>query len=179
MKTILTAYRVRDLGRSANFYFKVGFQEIVTLGLGFPYCTVAVVTALSGLTTPFGQPVETVLTGGVETDGALVLNADDPAVAALARSCRAPVVLVSRDPQNDHVRTHVERGGQAVVVWPAPTGDQISLVAGETVTDVVPVTAPPNMAGSPQEVAPLALLAAVAAAVARDVPLDTIRRGLA
>ena len=28
MKTILTAYRVRDLGRSANFYFKVGFQEI-------------------------------------------------------------------------------------------------------------------------------------------------------
>ncbi len=158
---------------------EVNPQEIVAHGLGFPYCTVAVVTALSGLTTPFGQPVESVLTGVVAADGALVLNADDPSIAALARSCRAPVVLVSRDSRNGLVCTHVERGGQAVVVRPAPTGDQISLVAGETVTDVVPATAPPSMGGSPQEVAPLALLAAVAAAVARDVPLETIRRGLA
>ena len=98
-------------------------REIVEHGLGFPYCTVAVVTTLSGLTTPFGQPVETVLTSVLETAGALVLTADDPAVAALARAGHESLVLVSADPRNDLVRAHVEGGGRAVVMRPTPMGD--------------------------------------------------------
>ena len=154
-------------------------QEIVDRGLGFAYCTVAVVTALSGLTTPFGQPVETVLTGVVEPDGRPGPQRRRPRGRLARPGTPRPVVLVGLDPRNALVRAHVARGGTAVVVRPAPDGDRIALLAGETV-DGRRAGRPPTRSQMelPQDVASLTRLAAVAAALARDVPLEIILHGV-
>lgn len=143
--------------------------RIADEGLGFDYCDVAVVLGLSGLLTPAGRPVETVLTDLVESDGALVLNADDDAVAALAGNARGEIVLVSAEPENARVREHVARGGRAVALT-KPGGEAISLAAGKRWAEI---------ARLPAVVAdPLPLLAAVAVAVARGIPLDKIRAAI-
>ena len=153
---------------------------IIEINTRFGYCSVAVVTALSGLTTPIAQPVETVLTGVIEPTGALVINADDPGVTSFASGCGVPLVPFSLDPRNELVRSQIDRGGMAVVPRPAPEGDQISIVTGEGVTDVVPADlALERIDALPEELGQFALLAAVAALCAHAVPVETIRQGLA
>ncbi len=57
---------------------------LVSEGLGFDYCDVAVLSALSGLTTPAGKPVETVLADLVSSSGGtLIADLGDPAIAPL------------------------------------------------------------------------------------------------
>ena len=48
--------------------------------------------------------------------GAVVLNAEDPLVAAVARAVRARVVFFSLDAGNARVRRHLARGGTAMVL---------------------------------------------------------------
>ena len=48
--------------------------------------------------------------------GAAVLNADDPAVADMARLCDGEVIFFSRDPSSELIQAHLDAGGRAVLV---------------------------------------------------------------
>jgi cyanophycin synthetase len=157
---------------------EVDAREIVDHGLGFDYCETAVVTSLSGLSTPFGQPVETVLTALVGTDGVLVVDADDGRVAPLAQDRESLPVLFALSPDNGLIRDHVARGGKAVVVRSTPSGDTISLITGDGETEVLNPTSLPSAADLSQSLLTRARVAAIAAAVAQVVPIATIRRAL-
>jgi cyanophycin synthetase len=158
---------------------QVDAGQIVDHGLGFDYCDVALVLSLSGIATPFAKPVETVLTESLSADGTLVLNTGDPASACLATDRDRLPVLFALDSDNERVRNHREHGGRSVVVRRASTGDTISLIETDAIIDLFPATMPAIAADLPEESSSLVLLAVVAAAIARDVPLDAIRRALA
>lgn len=57
-----------------------------------------------------------VVTRALGPSGRLVLNADDPWLPARALLATAPIVWVSLNPDNPVVQSHVEQGGEAVVV---------------------------------------------------------------
>jgi cyanophycin synthetase len=137
-----------------------------------------VVTSLSGLTTPFGKPIETVLTDLIGSNGVLVVNADDPGAAALAENCHESVVLFGLDMDDSQIRGHVDHGGRAVVLRQALSGNVISLIAGVSATDIVSASMHPALVGLPNPLASHAMLAAVAAAIAREVPIEAIRRSV-
>jgi cyanophycin synthetase len=144
---------------------------IVEQGLGFTYCDVVVVLALSGLLRPSGQPVETVLTGLCDPSTMLVLTADDPAVVSLAADFDGPVILISRDARSERVRDHVAQGGRAVVLRRSPSGDDVVLLTADRVTDILSTLETPTW----DDLKPDAILAAIAASIARDIPIATIR----
>ncbi len=60
--------------------------------------------------------VKAVITRITRPGGRVVLNADDPLVAARARHVRAPVTFFSTRPPGRALRRHLSRGGRAVVV---------------------------------------------------------------
>jgi len=47
--------------------------------------------------------------------GLVVLNADDPLVAAMARAARAPVLFFSRQPERPPIEAHLAAGGRALL----------------------------------------------------------------
>lgn len=59
-------------------------------------------------------------------DGFAVLNADDPAVAAMAEKCKGGVIYFSRDPSSPVIAEHLARGGRAV----ARRGGSLVFLAG-------------------------------------------------
>lgn len=97
---------------------------IVRGGLAYDWADVGVLTNLSldhvgqdGLESVDDIAFVKALVGEcVRDDGAVVLNADDPRVLALAPRFRARLVFVSQNPTNPHVARHVQAGGTAVVV---------------------------------------------------------------
>lgn len=60
--------------------------------------------------------VKSVITRITRPDGQVVLNADDPLVAARARHVRAPVTYFSARPIDRSLTRHLARGGRAVVI---------------------------------------------------------------
>jgi cyanophycin synthetase len=60
--------------------------------------------------------VKAVITRITRPDGQVVLNADDPLVAARARHVRAPVTFFSIRPIERALARHLDRGGRAIVV---------------------------------------------------------------
>jgi cyanophycin synthetase len=153
-------------------------QQIMDQWLGFDYCDVAVVTSLSGLTTPFGKPIETVLTDLIGSNGVLVVNADDPGAASLARDRGESLVVFGLDTDGAQIRDHVDHGGRAVVLRQALSGDDISLIAGVSATDIFSAPMHPAAVDLPYPLSSHAMLAAVAAAIAREIPIEAIRRSV-
>jgi cyanophycin synthetase len=78
--------------------------------------------------------VKAVITRITRADGQVVLNADDPLVAARARHVRAPVTYFSARPGRAVAR-HLARGGRAVVI----EDDWIVARQGQTRDAIVPV----------------------------------------
>lgn len=62
---------------------EVPARQINACGLGFDVCDVVVLTSMSGLTTPFGEPVEWLVTELVDAGGVVIIDADDPEVVML------------------------------------------------------------------------------------------------
>ena len=60
--------------------------------------------------------VKSTVVAAVKKEGVAVLNAECERSLAAASRCRGSVVLFALDPENAHVREHVKRGGEAVVV---------------------------------------------------------------
>jgi cyanophycin synthetase len=77
---------------------EVAPESILQDGLGFDYCDLAVVTSLSGLRTPFDQPVESVLASLLDSAGVVLVDVDIPAVSTLDISSSIPLIPLRLDP---------------------------------------------------------------------------------
>jgi cyanophycin synthetase len=152
-------------------------------GLAFDRCDVAVVTnvgsgdhlGLNYITTVQDLAVlKRVIVQNVAPTGVAVLNAADPAVAAMASKCRGAVTFFAADKNHPVMATHRAQGQAVVYVEDghivAAKGDFQQTIALKD----VPLTLGGAIGFQVDNV-----MAAVAAVWALDVPWDTIRKGLA
>ena len=155
---------------------------IVLRGLGYQSNDASVLTNVSpdhldlhGLhTVPELAEVKSVICRVTRPDGAVVLNADDRLVAAVAQRVRAPVTLFSMRPGNPRVRRHAARGGRAVVL---DDGWLVEL-AGERRRRVVRAADVPATVGGLARHNVANALAAVGGARAMGATLEQAREGL-
>jgi cyanophycin synthetase len=110
---------------------------IVRSGLGWSHCNVGAVLNVAADHLGIGgiedledlAKVKAVVAEAA--DDYCVLNADDERVAAMAEVSRAKPIYVTTDPQNEWVREHVRKGGQAVVLEAGLNGRMLALYQGE------------------------------------------------
>ncbi|WP_019142389.1 cyanophycin synthetase family protein [Noviherbaspirillum massiliense] len=119
--------------------FEHGWQEILSEGLGYERCMIAVVTGWDSRDTVpeydmrnaeqmkkvIRTPVDVVL-----PEGAAVLNADDPAVASLADYADGEVIFFSRSGEAPCLAEHRNKGGRAVFLR---NGDIVFAVGRHTI----------------------------------------------
>lgn len=162
---------------------------ILREGLGFDRCDVGAVLNISndhlGLrgveTLEQLAEVKSLIVEVVRDDGASVLNADDPLVAAMAKRAGGKIVYFSMhggEGASDLVKQHLASGGTAVVLQPGVRGDMIAIYDDEQYipllwTHLIPATlegkAMHNVANA---------LAATAIAYAHGVSIENIKQGL-
>jgi cyanophycin synthetase len=162
---------------------------ILREGLGFDRCDVGCVLNVSN--DHLGQrgvntldeiaEIKALVVEVVRDDGASVLNADDPLVAAMAERAEGRLVYFSMyggETASELVRRHIAEGGAAVVLQPGVKGDMIAIYDAEQYipllwTHLIPATlegkARHNVANA---------LAAAAVAYAHGVSVENIRQGL-
>ena len=107
-------------------------------------------------------------------EGFTVLNADQRLVAEMRRRLHSRLVWFSRSYVNRQVRSHLRRGGLAVVV----DGSQILALRGRELTPVLQLHSVALLAGNAEPRWMDSVLAAVAALFAFGLPLAVIRDGL-
>ena len=155
---------------------------ILLKGVGYQSNDVSVLTNISsdhldlqGIhTLPELAEVKVVIARITRAGGVVVLNADDPLVAAQVRRVRAPVCFFSLDAASRRVARHVRAGGRAVVLddgWLVRLdgADRQPLVAVNEIPSTIFGLARHNVANA---------LAAAAAALALDVPPAAVADGL-
>jgi cyanophycin synthetase len=162
---------------------------ILREGLGFDRCDVGAVLNVSndhlGLrgvnTVEEIAEVKRLVVEVVRDDGASVLNADDPLVAAMAAHAEGRIIYFSMQGGEDAselVKQHIAAGGTAVVLQPGVRGDIIAIYDAEQYipllwTHLIPATlegkARHNVANA---------LAATAIAYAQGISIENIRQGL-
>jgi cyanophycin synthetase len=162
---------------------------ILREGLGFDRCDVGAVLNVSadhlGLrgveTLEQLAEVKRLLVEIVRKDGASVLNADDPLVAAMAEHAEGRIVYFSMqggEGASQLVRQHIADGGCAVVLQPGVRGEMLAIYDAEQYipllwTHLIPATlegkARHNVANA---------LAAAAICYARGVSVENIRQAL-
>jgi cyanophycin synthetase len=162
---------------------------ILREGLGFDRCDVGCVLNISsdhlGLrgvnSVEDLAEVKALVVEVVRDDGASVLNADDPLVAAMADRAEGRLIYFSMyggETASDLVKRHIAGGGCAVVLQPGVRGEMIAIYDDEQYipllwTHLIPATlegkARHNVANA---------LAAAAMAYARGVSVENIRQGL-
>jgi cyanophycin synthetase len=156
---------------------------ILREGLGFDWCDVAVVTnlgegdhlGLGGIATVEDLArVKAVPVRRVSAQGAAVLNADDPLVAAMANLCRGSVIFFSRNPASPVLAAHRAKGGKAVTV----RDGAIVIATGSDERRVARISELPLTHGGRIAFQVENLLAAVAAGHALGISLDGIRTGI-
>ena len=157
---------------------------ILREGLGFDRCSVAVVTNI-GTGDHLGldhidrledlAAVKQVIVANVAPTGAAVLNAADPLVAAMARTCPGEVILFAADPMLPGMVEHRARGGRCVHA----ADGRVSAMAGQAVSWRMPLGAIPVTRGGILGFQVQNVLAATAAAWAAGVPWTAIETALA
>jgi cyanophycin synthetase len=162
--------------------FETARGGLLREGLAFDRCKVAIVTnmgagdhlGLNYITTLEDLSVlKRVIVLNVEPDGMAVLNAADPAVAAMAPHCPGDVTFFALDSNQPALAAHRAQGRRVVYV------DNGHIVAqkGKHIFRIplsqVPLTRNGQIGFQTENV-----LAAIAAAWAVDVPWDTIAQGL-
>ncbi len=160
---------------------------ILRSGLGFDRCDVAVVTnvasdhlGLGGIDTLDDLArVKAVLPTAVFRDGASVLNADDQRTVAMADLSQGETIFFSMDASSPVILEHLRDHGRAVVLADIEGEETIALVGPDGRKPIVLARDVPATAGARIRVNIANALAASAAAVAREVPLATIRAALA
>jgi cyanophycin synthetase len=99
-------------------------RSVLEQGLGFDRCSSAIVTSASGAESwvrpGVDEPptIEKALRAAVDVvvpEGWAVLNASDPAVVAMAPSCKGKVVLFGGARELSPVKEHVDAGGAALI----------------------------------------------------------------
>jgi cyanophycin synthetase len=98
---------------------------ILREGLGFDWCDVAIVTnvgegdhlGLGGISTVEELArIKAIPVRRVSSQGAAVLNADDPLVVDMAKLCRGSVIFFSRNAESPVMVEHRRKGGKVVTV---------------------------------------------------------------
>ncbi len=156
---------------------------ILRAGLGFDRCDVAVVTNIGegdhlGIsdvdTLEQLAAVKRTIVDAASSEGAAVLKANDPLVAAMAHDCKAAVIFFAQRGDDPVIAAHRRKGGRAIfvrhgTVIVAEGEVEIPLVALEN----VPLTHGGRIAFQVENA-----LASAAAAWALGIPRDAIRAGL-
>jgi cyanophycin synthetase len=162
--------------------FETARGGLLREGLAFDRCQVAVVTNLGtgdhlGLnyitTLEDLTVVKRVIVLNVEPDGMAVLNANDPAVAAMGRHCPGEVTYFALDPNQPVLATHRAQGKRVVYL---DKGDIVAQKGPQTFRiplSQVPLTRQGQIGFQCENV-----LAAVGAAWAVDMPWSVIAEGL-
>jgi cyanophycin synthetase len=159
---------------------EVDARSVLEQGLGFDRCSLAVVTSASsaeswvraGVDEPVA--VEKALRAAVDVvvpGGWAVLNATDPAVVAMAPSCKGKVALFGGARELSPVKEHVDAGGAALV----RLGSQLIWWADGRSTPIVELR---NRAESNEHSSVEPVMAATAAVLALGVSADTIKEFL-
>jgi cyanophycin synthetase len=155
-------------------------------GLGFPQCDVGVVTNVAadhlgrvGFNTVADMAkLKAVVPRAVTPKGASVLNADNEWTVAMAEVAGGEVIFFSLEEHTPVIQEHVRQGGRAVVLRTTEDGEQVTLLAGEAETPILLAEEIPATFGGRIRVNIANALAATAAAIAQEVPLETIRKAL-
>jgi cyanophycin synthetase len=156
---------------------------ILREGLGFDFCDVAVVTNLGegdhlgmgGITTTTELArVKAVPVRRVSSQGAAVLNADDPLVVGMARQCRGTVIYFSRDANTPVIVAHRAAGGKAVTI----RDGHVIIAVGREERRVARVADLALAIGGRVPFQVDNLLAATAAGYALGLSLETIGMGI-
>jgi cyanophycin synthetase len=157
---------------------EVDAESIVESGLGFDVCDVVVIRSLSGMTTPFGRPVEAVLLDALDPAGVAVLDAGDPAVRALAADTGGPAIFINGGDQA--ARPSLGNSGhRAVTVRQTPAETILTIGSHEARGEAVTIRLPDAQAdGAAPPASLVAVQAAFAAATALQIPAATIQHGL-
>jgi cyanophycin synthetase len=162
--------------------FETARGGLLREGLAFDRCKVAIVTNLGGgdhlglnyITTLEDLSVlKRVIVLNVEPDGMAVLNAADPAVAAMAPHCPGDVTFFALDANQPVLATHRAQGRRVVYVDNGQIVAQKGKHSFRIPLSQVPLTRNGQIGFQTENV-----LAAVGAAWAVDVPWDAIAHGL-
>jgi cyanophycin synthetase len=159
---------------------------ILNHGLGFAECDMAVVTNVAGdhlgrhglETLADLARVKAMVPRAVVPEGASVLNADDPSTVAMAEVAGGEILFFSMHADSPIIHDHVQHGGRAVVLRPTEAGEMLTLLAQATVTAILPVVEIPATLKGRIRVNIANALATTAAAIAQEVPLESIRAAL-
>ncbi|MGE3807765.1 MAG: Mur ligase family protein [Gemmataceae bacterium] len=156
---------------------------ILRAGLGFDRCSVAVVTnvadgdhlGISDIDTPEKlAKVKRTVVDVVAPEGAAVLKADDPLVAAMAEYCPGKTIFFACSEQHPVIVQHRAAGGRAAFV----RDGRILLADGDQEIPLVPLELIPLTHGGQVKFQVENALAAAAAAWALGIPCEWIRAGL-
>ena len=158
---------------------------ILKKGLGWDSCDVAIVTNISE--DHLGREGIDSLERMAEVKGmivelartAVVLNADDPLCRTMAARASAPVWWFTSQPKNKLLEEHLRAGGDAVVLEGAAEDERLVHYAGAQHRDIVRIAdMPASLNGLARHNVENAL-AASAAALAVDLPLEHVVKALA
>ena len=156
---------------------------ILRAGLGFEECDVGVILNVSadhlGLrgiqTVEQLAEVKSVIAMVVRREGHAVLNGDDPLVRDMKPKTMADVVFFTIDPEkNQHVRSHVQRGGIAVCV----DDGQFLIRRGRLTIPIATEREVPLMVGGAARFQRQNIMSAIATAFVQGMRYDDIRAGL-
>lgn len=161
---------------------ELSLESIRSEGLGWDRCDVAIVTRLARPASSDAAPTDVepelmrairVLVEAITPSGALVALADDPAALALTAAHPGPVFLVAASAEHPAIAGARRPGCHGVFL----RGGDVVLAAGGGAEQRIPVDLP-RVVESDDERAAEPLLAAVAAAWAMQVPVETLRARL-
>ena len=166
--------------------FEVARGGILREGLGYERNDVAVVLnigadhlGLRGIDTLEELArVKQVVVEAVPRNGYAVLNADDELVLGMKRRCSGDVVLFTMQPDNETVRTHVRRGGRAVVLETDNGIERIVYRHGSRSQAVVRTDALPATFGGRARMNVQNAMAAVGACLVAGAHLQDVRLAL-
>ncbi|MBD1825250.1 cyanophycin synthetase [Cyanobacteria bacterium FACHB-DQ100] len=155
---------------------------ILRSGLAFNACDVGVVLNVAADHLGLGDinsieemaRVKSVVAEAALPKGYVVLNADDPLVAAMASRVTAQIAYFSMNPQNELIRSHTQRGGLAAVY----ENGYLSILKGDWTLRIEQAINVPLTLGGRAPFMIANALAASLAAFAQGVRIEDIRAAL-
>ncbi len=163
--------------------FETGSRAILSEGLAYDRCQVAVVTNIDQADHLGDYYIESpekmvdvmrTLVDVVLPDGAAVLNARDPLVAQMAPLCDGDVIFFGLDPELPAIAAHLAQGRRAVFI----RGGQVILATGSDEVPLTEAAAIPLTCGGKVAFQLENILAATGAAWALGLTPDIIRTGI-
>ena len=147
-------------------------------GTGFDYCDVAVLLSHDAATTQADQPAAHLMLERLDAHGVALFDADDQGGVALASRERHDTILFGTDPRSDAIRDHTASGGRAVLLKRTSSGAAIVLLAGGRSRTIWHENKLPLVSLQEGKLTLRRLLAAIGAAIACGVPIETIQDAL-